>query len=160
MGVGSVTVTHRPDNCAGVTKITPPAVDPAPLDTAGLTPGTQAALTCLRTAVNNNGGRFKLNSAYRSQAYQDHLREVWDKYQIVEDWRRSRCAEVQRNVRNEWERHGITYQPAKESRHSSRVAFDANWGTLNEGVTIDNLAAGCGLSRPVPNDPVHFEYGG
>ena len=103
---------------------------------------------------------FSLSSAYRSQAYQDHLREVWDSYQVVKDWPDDRCAAVQANVEDEWKLHNLAYRPAQSSRHSTGRAFDANWGTLNEGVTIDELAAGCGLSRPVPGDPTHFEHGG
>ncbi len=158
-GEGRVEVYH-PDDCEGITAITPPAVDPAPLDREGLTAATRRALTCLETAVNNNGGMFKLRSAFRSQAYQDHIREVWDKRQVVKDWPDDRCAGVRQNVDAEWERHNLAYQPARRSRHSSGIAFDANWGTLNAGVTIDGLAQGCGLSRPVPGDTTHFEYGG
>ena len=149
-----------PDDCDGVELITAPDVDPAPLDRTGLTPATRTALACLEAAVEANGGMFALRSAYRSQAYQDHLREVWDKHQIVVEWPSTRCPEVQANVLAEWERHGLGYQPARRSRHSSGVAFDANWGTLNAGVSIDDLAEACSLSRPVPGDPTHFEYGG
>ena len=58
----------------------------------------------------------------------------------------------------EWNRHMLRRQPAAVSRHSSGTAFDATWGTLNPGVDIDDLAAGCNLSRPVRDDVVHFEH--
>ncbi len=63
-------------DCGSVPAIAAPSPDPQPLDRAGLTAGTQTALTCLETAVDANGGMFRLESAFRSQSYQDHLREV------------------------------------------------------------------------------------
>lgn len=146
------------DDCAGVTTIEAPSPDPAPLDTANLTSGTQTALNCLRRAVNDNGGSFTLLSAYRSQSHQDHLREVWDKYQTVSGWPEGRCPHVRTNVQMEWDRHDLGYRPAARSRHSSGRAFDASWGTLNAGVDIDDLAEGCSLSRPVAGDRYHFEH--
>ena len=59
--------------------------DPEPLDIANLTQGTQDALACPRSAVADAGGTLTVTSGYRSQSYQDHLLEVWDKYQIVKD---------------------------------------------------------------------------
>ncbi len=82
------------DDCDGVTVIAAPSPDPAPLDTNGLTPGTRAALACLRTAVADNGGTLTVLSAYRPQSYQDHLREVWDKYQTVKEWPDGQCSDV------------------------------------------------------------------
>lgn len=58
----------------------------------------------------------------------------------------------------EWDLHGLGYRPATVSRHSSATAFDASWGTLNADVSIDDLARGCGLSRPVQGDRYHFEH--
>ena len=156
-----MTVDPAPrDDCDGVERITWTGADPAGIDTANLTAGTRAALACLRAAVSRAGGMLVVASAYRSAAYQNHLREVWDKYQIVRDWPTDKCAEVQSNVRAEWDRHDLVYRPAERSRHSSGRAFDANWGTLNEGEDIDDLAEGCSLSRPVRGDPTHFEHGG
>lgn len=106
-----------------------------------------------------NGGRFTLRSAFRSQSYQNHLLEVWDKYQTVKDWPTTRCRAVWRNVDKEWKRHRLVIRPAEVSRHSDGRAFDATWGTLNAGVSIDDLARGCNLSRPLPvKDPVHFVH--
>ena len=40
-------------------------------------------------------------------------------------------------------------------------AFDASWGTLDDGADIDVLAGRCGLSRPLPAaDRWHFVSGG
>ena len=57
-----------------------------------------------------------------------------------------------------WGIHDIAYQPAEQSRHSGGNAFDATWGALDAGADIDDLARGCGLSRPVPGDPTHFVH--
>lgn len=146
------------DDCEGVTAIAERSPDPEPLNTAGLTPGTQTARMCLEAAVNRNGGMFSLQSAFRPQEYQDHLREVWDKYQTVKNWPDTQCTNVGSNVKAEWERHTLGYRPAAVSRHTAGNAFDGTWGTLNDGVSIDDLAAGCSLSRPVPGDPVHFVH--
>ena len=135
--------------------------DPWPSnDEAGLTPGTQTALNCLRAAVNANGGTFRLRSAYRPASYQTHIREVYDKYQIVRGWPEGRCSAVRTNVMAEWRRHApFGARPARNSLHSSGRAFDANWGTLNAGATIDDLARGCNLSRPLPSrDRTHFVH--
>ena len=144
------------DDCGGITAIAAPSPDPAGLDTGNLTAGTQAALQCLRREVSENGGSLTVHSAYRSQAYQDHLREVWDKYQTVSGWAQGRCPDVRDNVQVEWERHDLAYRPAAQSQHSTGRAFDASWGVLNQGVDIDDLARECSLSRPVQGDPTHF----
>ena len=149
------------DDCAGVTVIVAVGHNTPAVDIAGLTPGTQAALQCLRRTVAANGGALNVLSAYRSQTYQDHLREVWNKYQIVKDWGEERCVAVRVNVLGEWRRHGLNTgeSPAERSPHSSGTAFDATWGTLNEGADIDDLARGCSLSRPLPiRDPRHFVH--
>ena len=108
--------------------------------------------------MSDNGGSFIVHSAYRPQAYQDHLREVWDKYQTVSGWAEGRCPDVRENVRMEWRRHRLGYRPAAQSQHSTGRAFDASWGILDEGVDIDELAGECSLSRPVPGDPIHFVH--
>jgi hypothetical protein len=132
--------------------------DPYPLDTAKLTQGTRTALTCLQNAVGAAMGTLTVTSAYRPQAYQNHLREVWDKWQAIKDRTDAACADTKAQVQTEWNRHDLAFQPALVSDHSSGTAFDANWtpGTLN----IGQLATGCNLSRPVPGDDHHFVYGG
>ncbi|MGH9341544.1 MAG: hypothetical protein ACRD1R_18660, partial [Acidobacteriota bacterium] len=137
--------------------IEPFSPDPYGVDTANLTSPTQAALACLETAVSNAGGSLTVTSAYRPQDYQDHLREVWDKYQIVSAWPQGQCTSVRQNVEAEWNLHDLVFQPAATSHHSSGTAFDATW-SLPQGYDIDTLASGCDLSRPVPGDPVHFSY--
>jgi len=128
------------------------------IDIANMTQGTRNALTCLQNAVGAAGGSLSVTSAYRPQSYQDHIRDVWDKWQAIKDRNDAACAQTKAQVQTEWNRHGLTFQPAAVSNHTSGRAFDANWspGTLN----IDQLANGCSLSRSVPGDDVHFEYTG
>ena len=151
------------DDCGGITTIAayPPPDPPTTPDIAGLTDGTQTALTCLRREVGTNGGTLTVTSAYRSPAYQAHIQDVYDKYKGVdgrdgvENWPETRCPDVQRNVRDEWDKHKpFSERPADNSPHSSGTAFDASWGTLNEGVDIDTLAETCGLSRPQDHSKV------
>ncbi len=140
-------------------KVTPYSPDPEPLDIGNLTQATQDALGCLRSAVSGAGGTLYVISGYRSQSYQDHLREVWDKYQIVKDWPSGQCSEVRQNVEGEWMRHDLGHQPAKISPHTAGNAFDASWTMLPQDVSIDTLAASCDLSRPLKSaDPNHFVY--
>jgi hypothetical protein len=95
-------------------------------------------------------------SAYRPQSYQDHIREVWDKYQEVSNWPLDQCPDIRANVEAEWLLHGLDVRPALNSNHSLGIAFDGTWDLSSEE-DIDTLAAGCELSRPVPGDDVHFE---
>ena len=137
-------------------KVTPYSPDPGPLDTGSLTQATRTALACLQRAVSEAGGTLYVISGYRSQSYQDHLLEVWDKYQIVKDWPSGQCSEIRRNVEGEWNRHLLGYRPADVSPHTAGNAFDASWSMLPQNVSIDTLAASCDLSRPLKSaDPYH-----
>ena len=150
------------DDCEGVTAIVAPPNDSGDyVDINGLTDGTQTALSCLSDAVGDNGGSLVVISAYRSSDYQDHIQEVWDKHNDIEDWPETQCSDVRSNVILEWKRHRLNAKerPANDSQHSSGSAFDAYWGTLNQGVSIDELASRCGLVRPLPDsDPNHFVH--
>ena len=145
---------------AQVCPVTPVAAynpDPYPLDTGNLTQGTQNALSCLQNALQVAGGSLTVTSAYRPQSYQDHLREVWDKWQAIRNRNDQACAQTKQQVQTEWDRHQLAFQPAAVSNHTGGTAFDANWtGSVN----IDQLANGCSLSRSVPGDNVHFVYTG
>ena len=140
-------------------KVTPYSPDPEPLNTGSLTQATQTALACLQRAVSEAGGTLNVISGYRSQSYQDHLLDVWDKYQIVKDWPSGQCSEIRANVEDEWNSHLLGYRPADVSPHTAGNAFDASWSMLPQNVSIDTLAASCNLSRPLKTaDPYHFVY--
>lgn len=142
-----------------------PLTDPAALafeagntiDTAGLTPAMQTALSCLQQATTAAGGTLTVTSAYRPSAYQDHLREVWDRWNDLRNRREPECENLRNDVQGEFQRHGLllTQRPAASSAHSTGDAFDANWTPRT--LDIDTLATNCGLRRPFAvTDPVHF----
>lgn len=143
-----------------VTTVSPHSPDPYPVDIGNLTAGTQAALTCFQQAIQNIGGSIVVTSGFRPQSYQDHLREVWDKWQLIAGWPEAECANVKSAVEAEWDRHDLKYRPAAQSNHTvERNAFDANV-SVPPGQNEDTLGAGCGLSRAVPGDWVHWVFGG
>jgi len=128
--------------------------DPYSLNIGGMNQDTQTALTCLQNAVSNAGGTLTVTSAYRPQDYQDHLREVWDKWQAIKNNTQNACQERKSQIQTEWDRHDMVHQPATVSPHTAGNAFDANWSPTS--LDIDSLASSCNLSRPVANDRVHF----
>ena len=149
----------------GVAPLTPVATDPATqllesgaIDTADLTPATQTALTCFQSAVLGAGGSFTLTSAYRTPAYQSHLREVWDKWQLLKNNTQAECQTVKSQDQQEFSYHGLgasSIRPASPSgTHTQGIAIDARVS----GVDADATAPSCQLHRPFPNtDPVHFQ---
>jgi hypothetical protein len=131
-----------------------------PVDRARLTPEMQAALACFESAVAEIGGTVTVTSAYRPPSYQDHLREVWEKWDSLKGRREPACQALRQEVEAEFKHHRLqeSQRPAQASQHSVGRAFDANVGNLPVDQTADSLAAGCGLVRTVPvTDPVHFE---
>jgi hypothetical protein len=129
--------------------------DPYGVDRTGLTAYTSNGLACMEAQAQLVGGSFIPTSAFRPNTYQTHLREVWDKYQKIIGWNEAECNAVKANITTDWQLHGLVYQPATNSNHSQGTAFDA-WWNLPSGTDIDTLAQGCGLSRCVSSDNVHF----
>jgi len=147
------------DDCDGVEPVAPYSPDPYPVDEEHLTQETKGALACLRQALQDINGTLDVTSAYRPPEYQQHLQEVYDKYQKVKDWPATKCPSVRQNIMTEWSRHNLTYRPADDSPHSTGKAFDANWWIPRDTKKdIDTLAGDCNLSRPVSGDPHHFVY--
>ena len=97
---------------------------------------------------------IQIESGYRPPAYQTHLREVYDKWQLLKNNDDAACADTKRKVKNEYDDHRFAHQPGVTSRHSTGRAVDIS---LSSYATADIIAAECGMSRPVPNDRVHFE---
>lgn len=94
-------------------------------------------------------------SGFRPPAYQRHIREVWDKWQQLQNNNSSACASVKEAVRVEWIKHGpFAHQPGATSNHSSGKAVDI--GGVPQG-NADAIASQCNMRRPVPNDRVHYE---
>jgi len=136
-----------------------------PVDRQHLTADMYAALQCFEAAVVAAGGAPSITSAYRPTEYQRHLYMVWRLSRAIpwlsrED--RQRCRQLIADVQREMARHGLAPgRPvaAAHSAHEDGEAFDAD-PALPAGVDLVALAAACGLSQPVANDPVHFERTG
>jgi len=147
---------------APLTQLTDPAAinfeNGNTVDTNDLAANMQTALNCLEAAVSNAGGTVTVNSAYRPPQYQEHLREVWDKWRLLRDRREPECADLRTQVQQEFQRHGLllTQRPASPSGpHTQGLAID-----MVSSLPLQqflNLASGCQLTRPLPQtDPVHF----
>jgi hypothetical protein len=139
--------------------------DPLGVDIDGLTAGTQQALDCFEEAIDDAGGNITVNSAFRPNDYQNHLRQVWFRHEEYEDamaqgYEEEECNETIQNIETEWDRHNIVAgPPARQSNHSDGNAFDATVTGLPPDQDVDDLAADCGLNRPDPDgDPVHFVH--
>jgi hypothetical protein len=130
------------------------------VDTADLQPSMQTALACLQSAVGSAGGFTNLNSAYRPPAYQSHLREVWDKWNLLKNNNAPVCASIKTAVQTEFNRHHLlaSQQPASANgAHTQGLAIDITSTLPN--ATFLQLANQCHLYRPVPaTDPVHFVH--
>lgn len=132
----------------------------------GLTPFTAKALSRFELAVTSLGGVFELKSAHRPQAYQDHLREVWEKWMYeLRNNTDENCQSLRAEVGAEFARHRLmeSQRPAASSDHTRGTAFDAavilprRARIGKRRVTVDKLARRYGISRPVAwSDPVHF----
>jgi peptidoglycan hydrolase-like protein with peptidoglycan-binding domain len=128
------------------------------------------------------GWRLEVTSAYRPQAYQDHLREIRDAYFDTPELQENpACQAVHALVAAELAAHQLGTVVAEVSTHTAGKAFDANvydeHGNLltrpvdpaapdyglgsdlyQRVLTLDRLAAEVGLQRPfLQNDPVHFQ---
>jgi hypothetical protein len=137
--------------------------DPLGVDIEGMNQGTQDALTCFQREVTNAGGTIVVTSAFRPQSYQDHLRDVWLRYQEyvaadAEGYTEPECDEIIQEIEEEWRRHRIVAEPVRVSNHTAGNAFDADVD-LPPGEDRDDLADRCGLNRPDRNgDPVHYVH--
>ena len=143
------------------------SAETASADVDGLMPDAAQALDTLKEMVTSLGGTFELKSAYRPQAYQAHLHEVWVKWvKELRNNRSSGCRALREEVGAEFSRHQllIRQQPVPASDHALGLAFDAAVAMpravrLNgKRVTVDKLAALAGIKRPNSRrDPVHFK---
>jgi len=124
-----------------------------------LSTDTQTALSCLRTEIAKSHGTLTVTSAYRSQAYQDHLYEIFDKRKKLSKILKKfpQCEEIFNNIDAENNRHKLKNKVGKNSKHGKGDAFDANW-TVIGNEQVDAAAKTCLLVRPFPDDdPVHFQ---
>lgn len=166
------------DKPAGKCPVAPlaPITDPDALaletseapNTAGLVPEMQQALEKFEQLVSSAGGSFDLKSAYRPEAYQAHLQDVWFKWMALRRYRTSGCQALRAQVTAEFVAHKLmpSQKPVSSSDHTRGMAFDAAvmlpWTTASRSrkrrIGVDRLAKLAGLMRPdILRDPVHFK---
>lgn len=133
------------------------------VDMENATQATRDGAACIVRSARAHRPRINatLVSGYRPQAYQTHIREVYDKWQLLENNNGAECADVKSQIKTEYDHHGpFAHQPGNTSRHSTGRAVDIS---LTNYADADTIAAGCvvtgggAMSRPVANDRSHFE---
>ena len=130
--------------------------DGPPVGNDGMTADTITGMNCLQTAVTAAGGTMHVTTRFRSQAYQDHLVEVWDKVNAPAH-PEAECAAVMQNYATERATHFPMRAPARGiSNHTNGTAFDATV-TLPAAANLNTIQAGCNLTSPVAGEPWHFE---
>ena len=136
------------------------------VDLAGLRPAMAVALERFRHMVMSVGGTFDLKSAYRPEAYQEHLQEVWFKWMELRANRDPGCQVLRASVEDEFARHHLleTQKPVTSSDHTRGLAFDAvvvlpkAARLRRRAVSLNRLTLLAGLTRPdIFHDPVHFK---
>jgi Nidogen-like/Thrombospondin type 3 repeat len=136
---------------------------------SGLSADMQAAVNSFIAALAAlpGAGVPVINSAFRPQAYQDHLRAIRDRANqlgarvangsVTFTNTDPECADLRNQIARELLDHRLGNNPvARVSDHGSGHAIDIN-PNAPAGTDIDALAAQSGLSHPLPvRDPVHF----
>jgi hypothetical protein len=147
-------------NNVNVNKLTPldPAVQPYEdglIDMTNETQATRDGAACIVRVARARRLRPQIESGYRPPAYQTHIREVYDKWQLLQNNNDAACADTKSQVKVEFKKHSkFAHQPGNTSHHSSKQAVDIH---LSDYTDADTIAAGCNMSRPVANDRSHFE---
>lgn len=138
------------------------------IDVQHMVPAAAKALDRFQSKVSSIGGSIVLKSAYRPEAYQRHLQNVW--YKWMDELRNNydpACQDLRAQVQEEFTRHRLieTQHPVTASDHTRGLAFDAtvdlpaNARLGRRRMTLDRLAHLSGLVRPaIASDPVHFKY--
>jgi hypothetical protein len=164
----------------GPSPVTPFSPDPYPLDIQNMDPEARQSLQNLLACDDQRlDVSVELKSAFRPQAYQDHLKEVFCKYQCVIEGRDPQAVSQRwpyatycgqyinfpctpgrydphynsaiANINTEWARHGIVAAPANVSRHSAGCSVDMVVSGINPGAY--------GFMGPISaDDPVHYDH--
>jgi hypothetical protein len=135
------------------------------VDIDGLTPSTQVALARFQRMVTSVGGAIAVTSAYRPATYQDHLRDVWEKWMIELRYNTDPlCQDLRAQVGDEFRHHTLleSQPPVAVSDHTRGLSFDASVRLprrkRGKRVSVDMLARRAGILRPaIARDPVHFK---
>ncbi len=137
------------------------------IDTKDMLPGAARALDLFATKVASLGGSLVLHSAYRPEAYQRHLQDVWYKWMDLKSNNVAACQGLRGAVQAEFLHHHLleSQHPVAVSDHTRGLAFDAtvdlpkNAKIGRRKATLDLLARLAGLVRPaIVADPVHFKF--
>jgi hypothetical protein len=144
-------------------------------DLAHLNQATQTGLACIqqKVAASNCYMTPRPTSGYRPNAYQKHIREVYDKWQKLKDNSTPECADLKRSVKAEFDYHSpFARRPGETSNHSQ---LDAQGNPAGNAVDIsgvpdsaidsaDVIACQCNMHRPLinmpapkDNDPIHYQ---
>ena len=125
------------------------------IDLTNVTNATRAGAACIVREARARHLYPQIESGYRPPEYQTHIREVFDKWQLLRDNNDSVCADTKIQVELEYMHHSpFSHQPGETSHHSSRLAVDIH---LSDYTDADTIATVCNMSRPVANDRSHFE---
>src|SRR5207237_412816 len=98
------------------------------VDLDGLTPDTALALARFQRMVTSVGGAISVTSAYRPASYQEHLRDVWDKWMVELRYNRDPlCQDLRAEVETEFRHHTLleSQRPVASSDHTRGLSFDA-----------------------------------
>ena len=123
------------------------------------TPAIQTAAQCVVAAAQSYapGGWARVNSAFRPQTYQNHIREVWDKWMLLKDNNMPQCAALKARVIQEKEqKHHLVHQPGVTSQYTVGKAMDLSISPYSDNMRA-YLRQHCNLKQPVPTDKVHYE---
>lgn len=121
-----------------------------------LTEDFRLSSVCFLSAVTEAGGTYDITSLYRPQEYQQHLREVWNRYWRLVNNTQLACSQLRNQVISEFQSHQIGQPARRRSPHTMGIAMDVTV-TLPAGYNVDTLANNCGLHRPIVREPWHFE---
>jgi hypothetical protein len=128
------------------------------VDTDDLLQNMQDALSCAEGSVATANGTITISSAYRPPEYQQHLRDVWDWWRLLQIHPEEECNDLRTKVQVEFQRHGLllSQRPATAGGPHTRGAAIDMRSSLSSQQFL-SLTQQCGLIRPLPvADPVHF----
>ena len=93
-------------------------------DVENLNERVRNGLACIVQRANALGANARASSGFRPPAYQAHLRELWDKWQLLKNNNEERCRLTKQQMQAEWIRHELVRRPVLSSNHSTGNAVD------------------------------------